>query len=337
MAYNDLFNWMQPQADDYAHGQIDSEIDNNTLMDMVVGPQLLDIPSVDLAYQERTPEIRQTTPSDLTGVSEEDLLSMVMGGTSGIGGLAKAFKQKTIESAKSGFRVGQMSPTEIANRMTANIAGLFKRGGKGEAAQADKIRSGFERRWGQSAKQPGIMRPEEVINRTVATARGLRTAKGSIKAMPRENMMEKAQRFLIPSPRSGKVHVPGHTYYKSGEVERGFARHLEFPTNTFQSEKTLNKAIKNVQSRIAESKNKIRQWSSEGEKSLVNLRAQDLYVHQQKLDALLDFKRTPEKELVERLHKFIKDRPSGDVSWYDMGQRIYENTFGYTYSKGFTK
>ena len=27
MAYNDLFNWMQPQADDYAHGQIDSEID----------------------------------------------------------------------------------------------------------------------------------------------------------------------------------------------------------------------------------------------------------------------------------------------------------------------
>ena len=317
MAYNDLFNWMQPQADDYAHGQIDSEIDNNTLMDMVVGPQLLDIPSVDLAYQERTPEIRQTTPSDLTGVSEEDLLSMVMGGTSGIGGLAKAFKQKTIESAKSGFRVGQMSPTEIANRMTANIAGLLKRG--------------------QPTKQPGTMRPEEVINRTVATARGLRTAKGSIKAMPRENMMEKAQRFLIPSPRSGKVHVPGHTYYKSGEVERGFARHLEFPTNTFQSEKTLNKAIKNVQSRIAESKNKIRQWSSEGEKSLVNLRAQDLYVHQQKLDALLDFKRTPEKELVERLHKFIKDRPSGDVSWYDMGQRIYENTFGYTYSKGFTK
>ena len=71
MAYNDLFNWMQPQADDYAHGQIDSEIDNNTLMDMVVGPQLLDIPSVDLAYQERTPEIRQTTPSDLTGVSDD--------------------------------------------------------------------------------------------------------------------------------------------------------------------------------------------------------------------------------------------------------------------------
>ena len=317
MAYNDLFNWMQPQADDYAHGQIDSEIDNNTLMDMVVGPQLLDIPSVDLAYQERTPEIRRTTPSDLTGVSEEDLLSMVMGGTSGIGGFAKAFKQKTIESAKSGFRVGQMSPTEIANRMTANIAGLLKRG--------------------QPTKQPGTMRPEEVINRTVATARGLRTAKGSIKAMPRENMMEKAQRFLIPSSRSGKVHVPGHTYYKSGKFEGSFARHLEFPTKTFQSEKTLNKAIKDVQSRIVESKNKIRQWSSEGEKSLVKLRAQDLYVHQQKLDALLDFKRIPEKELVERLHKFMESRPRGDVSWYDMGQRIYENTFGYTYSKGFTK
>ena len=313
MAYNDLFNWMQPQADDYAHGQIDSEIDNNTLMDMVVGPQLLDIPSVDLAYQERTPEIRQTTPSDLTGVSEEDLLSMVMGGMGGGGG-------RTLKNILSSIKPGMMRPTEIANRMTANIAGLLKPGGVGSKTIS-----------------PGTMRPEEVINRTVATARGLRTAKGSIKAMPRENMMEKAQRFLIPSSRSGKVHVPGHTYYKSGKFEGSFARHLEFPTKTFQSEKTLNKAIKDVQSRIVESKNKIRQWSSEGEKSLVKLRAQDLYVHQQKLDALLDFKRIPEKELVERLHKFMESRPRGDVSWYDMGQRIYENTFGYTYSKGFTK
>ena len=291
MAYNDLFNWMQPQADDYAHGQIDSEIDNNTLMDMVVGPQLLDIPSVDLAYQERTPEIRQTRLEDYSGVSQEDLLSMVMGTMGGGGG-------RTLKSILSSIRTGGK-----------NLI-------RGQSSQVAK---------------PGLSRAERTIEKTVAKAKGVPLAG------KRGDMMEKAQRFLIPSARADKVYVPGHAYYTSGKFRGGFAKHLEFAPKTFKSEKTLNTAIKNIQSRISESKNKIRQFTAEGEKAMVGPRVEDLYIHQQKLEALVDFKRAPEKELVEKLHKFMESRPSGDVSWYSMGQRIYEDSFGYTYSKGFTK
>ena len=291
MAYNDLFNWMQPQADDYAHGQIDSEIDNNTLMDMVVGPQLLDIPSVDLAYQERTPEIRQTRLEDYAGVSQEDLLSMVMGTMGGGGG-------RTLKSILSSIRTGGK-----------NLI-------RGQSSQVAK---------------PALSRAERTIEKTVAKAKGVPLAG------KRGDMMEKAQRFLIPSARADKVYVPGHAYYTSGKFKGGFAKHLEFAPKTFKSEKTLNTAIKNIQSRISKGKDKIRKFTDRGEKELAGAWTQDLYVHQQKFDALVAFKRAPEKELVEKLHKFMESRPSGDVSWYDMGQRIYENTFGYTYSKGFTK
>ena len=37
MAYDDLFGLMQPQADDYAHGQIDRKIDENSLLNILTG------------------------------------------------------------------------------------------------------------------------------------------------------------------------------------------------------------------------------------------------------------------------------------------------------------
>ena len=68
-----------------------SDATNVDTRNSFLGQQGFDLPSVALASSGRAPEIRQTTARDYTGLSEEDLLSMVMGTTGG-GGSAKSLK-----------------------------------------------------------------------------------------------------------------------------------------------------------------------------------------------------------------------------------------------------
>ena len=299
MAYDDLFGLMQPQADDYAHGQIDRKINENSLLNILTGYQT----AADIPPLSTTGKITPENLSDLWASLNEPRYG------------------ENVEAPGLGMLELATGPVTGKAGLLKNILSSIKTGGK--SLMPWKAPS--------KAAKVGLSRAGRTIEKTVAKAKGVPLAG------KRGDMMEKAQRFLIPSARADKVYVPGHAYYTSGKFKGGFAKHLEFAPKTFKSEKTLNTAIKNIQSRISKGKDKIRKFTDRGEKELAGAWTQDLYVHQQKFDALVAFKRAPEKELVEKLHKFMESRPSGDVSWYSMGQRIYEDSFGYTYSKGFTK
>ena len=84
----------------------------------LVGQQGFDLPSIALASITRDPEIRQTTARDYTGLSDEDLLSMVMGTTGGSGGakslkdvVSKMFK----ESSKTPFKRASIPYGEVGS------------------------------------------------------------------------------------------------------------------------------------------------------------------------------------------------------------------------------
>ena len=93
----------------------------------MTGPQTFDLPSVDLAYQERAPEIRQTRLKDYTGISGEELVSM-MGATVPISASASLLKSLLGRGAKEPMKLltsGGVQPSS-AKSVFGNIGKLSK-------------------------------------------------------------------------------------------------------------------------------------------------------------------------------------------------------------------
>ena len=93
----------------------------------MTGPQTFDLPSVDLAYQERAPEIRQTRLKDYTGISGEELVSM-MGATAPVSASASLLKSLLGRGAKEPMKLltsGGVQPSS-AKSVFGNIGKLSK-------------------------------------------------------------------------------------------------------------------------------------------------------------------------------------------------------------------
>jgi len=93
----------------------------------MAGPQTFDLPSVDLAYQERAPEIRQTRLKDYTGISGEELVSM-MGATAPVSASASLLKSLLGRGAKEPMKLltsGGVQPSS-AKSVFGNIGKLSK-------------------------------------------------------------------------------------------------------------------------------------------------------------------------------------------------------------------
>jgi len=99
-----------------ALSSMSSDATNVDTRNSFLGQQGFDLPSVALASGGRDPEIRQTTARDYTGLSEEDLLSMIMG-TVGGGGSSKGLKDIVSKifkkSSKSPFKKGSPPRGEV--------------------------------------------------------------------------------------------------------------------------------------------------------------------------------------------------------------------------------
>ena len=93
----------------------------------MAGPQTFDLPSVDLAYQERAPEIRQTRLKDYTGISGEELVSM-MGATAPVSASASLLKSLLGRGAKEPMKLltsGGVQPSS-AKSILGDIGKLSK-------------------------------------------------------------------------------------------------------------------------------------------------------------------------------------------------------------------
>jgi len=90
----------------------------------MTGPQTFDLPRAALASVARAPEIRQTTARDYTGLSEEDLLGMVMG-TMGGGGGARTLKDVVSKMFKKSSKT-PFKRTEIPGGEVESGTALWK-------------------------------------------------------------------------------------------------------------------------------------------------------------------------------------------------------------------
>ena len=90
----------------------------------MTGPQTFDLPRAALASVARAPEIRQTTARDYTGLSEEDLLGMVMG-TMGGGGGARTLKDVVSKMFKKSSKA-PFKGTDIPSEEVKSVTALWK-------------------------------------------------------------------------------------------------------------------------------------------------------------------------------------------------------------------
>jgi hypothetical protein len=151
----------------------------------------------------------------------------------------------------------------------------------------------------------------------------------AVKRITQGEMIPKAKRYLIPD--FGDVFVPGHVQTSKGY----WAKHLRFPREVFKSDRNLEKTIRHFARNVSKDKQILKRYKKQGipaDDILQQSRNTTLTRNKQRLDALRDFKYTPEKDLGDRLNKWINKRPSGE----GFGTKdYYRKVWDYNSVKGF--